>query len=99
MVVACTTYIARSTRLLVGDVVEVAMLAERLLAAARFHSGGGDPQRAAAGRVPSRCSAVFGSGECFVPLPDRCLRWIWSQLMKKLEKMNQSNSMMSTTRN
>jgi hypothetical protein len=88
-------YTARSTRLLVGGIVEVAMLAERLLATTLFPSGGGNPRRAAVERVPSRCSAVFGSGECFVPLPNRCLRWIWSHWMKKLDNMNRSNSMMS----
>jgi hypothetical protein len=74
--------------------MEVAILAERLLAVALFSSGGGNPRRAAE-RVLSRCSTVFRSGEFFVPLPDRCLLCIWSQLMKKLEKMNRSNSMVS----
>jgi hypothetical protein len=68
------------------------VLAERLLAAALFPSGSGDPRSSAAKRVPSRCSAVFGSGEYHVPLPDRCLRWIWSQWFLKMERMNRSSS-------
>jgi hypothetical protein len=55
-------YIARSSRVLADGVVEVTMLAARLLAAVLFPSAGGGPRSTTAKCVSSRCSAVFGSG-------------------------------------